>query len=83
MNQEWAIRTGTGLAFITKASLAAAVGVAYTQRLWLTLRKKSITMQAVDDLFLLTADPTSFFSWEALRLGTLLWFMAASMWYVA
>ena len=82
MAQEWAIRIGTGMAFIIKASLAAAVGVAYTQRLWVTLKKKAITLQAVDDLFLLTMTPTSFFSWEVLRKAKLLCFMAASMWFV-
>ena len=79
MAQEWAIRIGTGMAFIIKASLAAAIGVAYTQRLWVTLKKKAITLQAVDDLFLLTMTPTSFFSWEVLRKAKLLCFMAASI----
>lgn len=67
---------GSGLAFVTKATLAASVGVAYTKRLWVTLRTKTITMQAVDDLFLLTINPTSFFSWEVLRKGKLVCIMA-------
>lgn len=82
LSQEWAIRIGTGLAFITKASLAAAIGVAYTQRLWVTLRQKAITMQGVDDLFLMTVDPTAFFNWEVLKVAKLLFLMAASMWLV-
>lgn len=80
ISQEWAIRIGTGLAFTAKACLAASVGVAYTQRLWATLRRKPITLQAVDDLFLLTMNPTSFFSREVLWKAKLLCFMAASMW---
>lgn len=81
-SQEWAIRIGTGLAFVVKASLAAAIGVAYTQRLWLTLRRKSFTMAATDDLFQLTFNPLSFFGSEVWAHASLLCLMAASMWSV-
>lgn len=80
MSQEWAIRVGTGLAFVVKASLAASVGVAYTQRLWVTLKTKTVTLAATDSLFQLTMNPMSFFSWEVLRKGKVLCLMAAAMW---
>ncbi|KAH7186164.1 uncharacterized protein B0J16DRAFT_305840 [Fusarium flagelliforme] len=49
--QEWFLRIGTGLAFLVRALLSAAVGIAYTQILWRTLRSKSITIQGIDSLF--------------------------------
>jgi hypothetical protein len=46
--QEWFLRIGTGMAFLTRALLSAAVGIAYTQILWRTLRSKSITLQGIN-----------------------------------
>lgn len=80
--QQWAIRIGTGLAFLAKAALAASVGVAFSQRIWVTLRSKPVSLHAMDDLFSLTVDPTSFFSWEIISKAKVLCLLAASMWCI-
>ncbi|RFN48804.1 hypothetical protein FIE12Z_6859 [Fusarium flagelliforme] len=49
--QEWFLRIGTGMAFLARALLSAAVGIAYTQILWRTLRSKSITIEGINSLF--------------------------------
>ncbi|OJD38906.1 formylmethionine deformylase-like protein [Diplodia corticola] len=82
ITQQWAIRIGTGLAFLAKASLAASVGVAFTQRLWVTLRTKALSLRAIDNVFSLAVDPTSFFNGEALTHAKLLCLLAAAMWCI-
>lgn len=49
--QEWFLRIGTGMAFLVRALLSAAVGIAYTQILWRTLRSRSITLGGINSLF--------------------------------
>ncbi|OBS23159.1 hypothetical protein FPOA_03715 [Fusarium poae] len=49
--QQWFLRLGTGLAFLVRAFLSAAVGIAYTQILWRTLRSKPVTVGGVNSLF--------------------------------
>lgn len=77
--QQWAIRIGTGFAFLCKASLVGSVGVAYTQRLWVTVKKRYLSLQNLDDAFSLTTDPFSFFS-GVLISAKLLCLLAACMW---
>lgn len=79
-SQQWAIRAGTALALLAKAFLAASVGVALTQRLWMTLRAKPFSVQGLDNAFSLPTDPTSLFSGEIMGHAKLLWLMAAAMW---
>ncbi|OJD36450.1 formylmethionine deformylase-like protein [Diplodia corticola] len=81
-SQQWAIRIGTGLAFLCKTSLAASVGVAYTQRLWVTVKKRVLSLQNLDDAFSLTTDPFSFFSSRVLISAKLLCLLAACMWCI-
>jgi hypothetical protein len=49
--QEWFLRIGTGMAFLARALLSAAIGIAYVQILWRTLRSKSVTINGIDSLF--------------------------------
>ena len=49
--QQWYLRIGTGLAFLTKTLLTASAGLAYTQILWQTLRLRPISLRGVDSLF--------------------------------
>ncbi|KAK7419752.1 hypothetical protein QQX98_003124 [Neonectria punicea] len=49
--QVWNLRIGTGLAFLVKASLTAAAGLAYTQLLWHTLRSQEISLNGIDAVF--------------------------------
>ncbi|KAF9771459.1 hypothetical protein IL306_010902 [Fusarium sp. DS 682] len=62
--QEWYLRGGTGIAFLTRALLSAAVGFAYTQILWQTLRSKSVTIQGINSLFGILHDAWDFTTWE-------------------
>lgn len=79
-SQQWAIRIGTALAFLTQSSLASAVGIAYTQRIWVTVKEKPISLQNIDKVFSLGTDPFSFFSLEILTSVKVLCLLAASMW---
>jgi hypothetical protein len=62
--QQWFLRAGTGLAFLVRAFLSAAVGIAYTQILWRTLRSRSITIQGVNSLFGIVHNAWDFITWE-------------------
>ncbi|KAF4334983.1 hypothetical protein FBEOM_11180 [Fusarium beomiforme] len=64
IQQEWYLRGGTGIAFLARALLSAAVGFAYTQILWQTLRSKSVTIQGINSLFGILHDAWDFTTWE-------------------
>lgn len=49
--QEWFLRIGTGMAFLVRTLLSAAIGIAYIQILWRTLRSKSVTINGINSLF--------------------------------
>jgi hypothetical protein len=49
-NQLWMGRVGTGLAFYTKASLVGCVVLSYKQRIWYSLRRRAMTVGAIDGL---------------------------------
>ncbi|QPC71977.1 hypothetical protein HYE68_002729 [Fusarium pseudograminearum] len=49
--QEWFLRIGTAMAFLVRALLSAAIGIAYVQILWRMLRSKSVTINGIDSLF--------------------------------
>ncbi|KAK8209880.1 hypothetical protein IWZ01DRAFT_332530 [Phyllosticta capitalensis] len=80
--QQWAIRFGTVFAFLSKACLTAAVGIAFTQRLWVTVKKEPISLRNLDNVFSLTTDPASFFSFEVLSSAKILCILAACMWCI-
>lgn len=62
--QEWIIRGGTALAFLTKTFLASALTMAYAQYVWLTFRKKFITVQAIDAVLAASHNLLSFLNGE-------------------
>jgi hypothetical protein len=64
--QQWPVRIGSGLTFLTVAVFNMAVGAAYTQYVWTRLRKKTYSLLGVDQLFALTTDATGLFSQEIL-----------------
>lgn len=81
-SQQWAIRIGTGLAFLSKASLAASVGVAYTQRLWVSVKKRNMSLENLDKAFSLTTDPFSFLSAFLIARTKMLYVLAAAVWCI-
>lgn len=80
VSQQWATRIGTGLAFLSKACLAASVSVAFTQRLWVTVKKKPISLGSLDNVFSLTTDPLAFLSFEVLFSAKILSLLAVCVW---
>ncbi|KAL4926437.1 uncharacterized protein BDV17DRAFT_293646 [Aspergillus undulatus] len=59
--QTWAIRIGTGLAFLVKACLVSTVGIAAVQEIWATLRRKSLKLSGIDGMFAVLGNPFAFF----------------------
>lgn len=78
--QEWYSSIVTGLAFLTRAFLAASSGLAYTQLLWHILRSKTFTLAGVDATFSVVKDLWSFFNWELWSNGLSLVTMAIVVW---
>lgn len=62
--QTWAIRIGTGFAFVVKTLLVAAIGIAAVQQIWATLRKKSVNLRGIDAMFSVLSDPLAFFVYD-------------------
>ncbi|KAF2138914.1 uncharacterized protein K452DRAFT_275818 [Aplosporella prunicola CBS 121167] len=80
--QKWTIRIGTGMAFLVKATLAAAVGVAFTQYLWMIARRKAMAVGSLDSMFSLTSNPLSFANLEVLFKAKLLVLLALASWFM-
>ncbi|KAL4990467.1 hypothetical protein BDW68DRAFT_154285 [Aspergillus falconensis] len=58
--QTWAIRIGTGFAFLVKSCLVSAVGIAAAQETWATLRRKSVKLSGIDGMFAVLDSPLAF-----------------------
>lgn len=81
-SQEWNFRFGTAFAFLTKTMFAAAVGFAYNQHLWTTVRKKGITVEGLDAMFGALSNVLSFFSWDYIRRAKMGVILAGLTWLV-
>jgi hypothetical protein len=79
--QQWPIRIGSGLTFLTIALFNMAVSAAYTQHVWTELRSKSYSLLAIDQLFALTIDATGLFSKEILLRARSAAALALIIWY--
>lgn len=66
-SQEWAVRIGTGIAFLAKACLIASAGISYQQHYWRVLRSRPVSVTGIDDIMGLLANPMCFLNWEILR----------------
>lgn len=78
--QQWVIQIGTGLAFLSRAALVSVLGISRTQWLWVTLRKRFMTLAGIDAMFGVTSDPVYFLNLDMLRRAKLVTFMAAIVW---
>ncbi|KAK5658302.1 hypothetical protein OQA88_2277 [Cercophora sp. LCS_1] len=74
------MRFGTLFAYVTKSSLVSAVVFAHRQQIWSTVRRKSLKLRTIDDLFAAADDLRALASWElvkkarvALALAILVW----------
>ncbi|KAL4883789.1 hypothetical protein BJY04DRAFT_24461 [Aspergillus karnatakaensis] len=59
--QEWSLRIGTGLAFLTKTFLTTAVSMACVQNLWWILRLKPVRMSTLDSMWDIRGNIFNFF----------------------
>ena len=50
-DQQWVLRIGTAVAFISRLCLAIATGGAYVQWLWLETRRRQYDMASLDVMF--------------------------------
>ncbi|KAK4230324.1 hypothetical protein QBC38DRAFT_357179 [Podospora fimiseda] len=73
-------RYGTLLAFGAKAGLSAAVIIAYHQRVWVTVRKRLMSVAALDSLFSLTSSLAAFFSWEMIKVSKIAALLGLFVW---
>lgn len=78
--QQWVIQIGTALAFLSNAALVSVVAISRTQWVWVTLRKRFITVAGIDALFGVTADPMYFRNVDMIRGAKLATFMAVIIW---
>lgn len=79
-NQMRLLRYGAALSFLSKASLAAATVTAYRQRVWMTVRRKVLTVAAVDGLFAATEDLTALFNFELFKEAKLAMVLVIYVW---
>lgn len=73
---------GSGLSFFTKVTLTAALGISRKQWVWLTLRKKWLTLRGIDAVFGVTSDPTYFTNGMMLERAKAVTLMAIAMWVI-
>ncbi|KAG0635840.1 hypothetical protein HOY80DRAFT_1017746 [Tuber brumale] len=82
LGQEYIIQVGTAFAFLSKASLVSAVVVAHKQIAWDTVRKKTITVDGVDAMFVAPSDFTSFWNGDMLRRAKVATILALLAWCI-
>jgi hypothetical protein len=78
--QEWVIRYGLGLAFITKTLLACTAAAAYKQRIWRDFRQTQYTVAGINAISDATTEILSFADWEFLRRAKIAVLLAALTW---
>jgi hypothetical protein len=78
--QQWPIRFGTAFAYLITTCLNAAVGLAFTQQLWRSVRQKSFSVNSIDKIFGITTDPTGFWSLEVLGKAKIVSLIALTAW---
>ncbi|KAF4885999.1 hypothetical protein CGCF415_v015270 [Colletotrichum fructicola] len=79
-NQLRMLRYGAALSFLSKASLASAVILAFRQRVWMTVRRKMLTLAAVDSLFAAAEDMTAIFNFEVFKQARVAMILALYIW---
>ncbi|KAB8223226.1 hypothetical protein BDV33DRAFT_228673 [Aspergillus novoparasiticus] len=80
--QTWAIRTGTGFAFLIKSCLVAAVGLAAVQETWATLRRKSVRLSGIDSMFAIRDTPLAFLTLDVWIYAKTLTVLAIASWLI-
>lgn len=68
---------------MTKACLVWGVVGALRQRIWTTLRSKTLSLQGVDSLFAIADDPIASLDWKTTMKAKAVILMAIIAWYVS
>ncbi|TDZ16620.1 hypothetical protein Cob_v010458 [Colletotrichum orbiculare MAFF 240422] len=79
-NQLRMLRYGAALSFLSKASLGSAVILAFRQRVWMTVRRKVLTLAAVDSLFAAAEDMSAIFNFEVFKQARVAMVLALYVW---
>jgi hypothetical protein len=74
------LRYGTVLAYFTKACLAGSIIIAFRQRLWLTMRRKTLYVSTIDGLFEAVEDLSELFNLEIWTRAKVAGLMALFVW---
>lgn len=80
VSQTWNLRIGSVLAFLVKTSWTMAVLVAHTQQVWVTMDRKSLSLNTVDAMFGAVTDFTRFSHWQMLRRAKVATLLAVVAW---
>jgi len=73
-------RFGNAFAISISLSLKIAVGIAYTQFLWMRLQKRSISLGSINDSFDISSNLYAFFNFELIRKLQLGLLVALMLW---
>ena len=79
-NQLQMLRYGTVLAYFTKACLVGSIIIAYRQRLWLTMRSKTLYVSTIDGLFEVVEDLSALLNSEVWTRVKVAGLMALFIW---
>lgn len=79
-DQQWVSLTGSSLGFLTKVCFTAVLAISRTQWVWVTLRRRKMTLGGIDALFGVSSDPTFFSNFNMLRHAKFATLMAILMW---
>lgn len=80
LSQEWLIRIGTGLAFITKTLFVLAASIAYTQHQWKVIRSNEFELRQIDIISNILRDLLGFFQTRLWLKYPLLTYLSAIAW---
>jgi hypothetical protein len=80
--QQVNIALGTTFAFLVKAALASAATIAYAQVVWAAIQGRETRLSAIDSMFSILRDISSFFSGPVWR-HPLLVLLALTVWYAS
>jgi hypothetical protein len=80
ITQTWVIQAGNVFAFLFKATLVAAVGAAFCQRFWFSVRRQAIRVRTIDVIFGVLQNPVEFINTDFPRETKMLFAFAALSW---
>lgn len=81
--QTWAIRIGTGLAFLHKTALVGVLGLVGAQQAWATVRRRAMTVNGIDSMFAAVGgSPLGLLSGDVVSQAKTVVLVAAAAWSV-